>query len=187
MGAAGAEGLWTKGQRDKKHRVKSLQVKGPQGQGKGGDAAGAGTPTAGAKSPRAKGQRDNKQRARSLRTKDLRGQGKVGNAAGADTPTVVAGAPTGAVGAPTGVDEHQHDKEHQVKNSQANAEPGSTTFRMTSDYGMAGNNLDVAQRKKLNGSLPHASLGVTDVLSSASCGPETVSYTHLTLPTILLV
>ena len=71
------------------------------------------------------------------------------------------GAPaTGAAGDP------------RAKNLQANAVPGSTTLRMTSDNETARFYLDVTLRKKLNGSLPRVSLGATDVLSSASCGPE---------------
>ena len=95
-----------------------------------------------------------------------------GDAAGAGAPTVAAGAPTGAVGNPTGADKHQYDKKQQAKNLQANAVPGSTTLRMTSDNELARFYLDVTLRKKLNGSLPRVSLGATDVLSSASCGPE---------------
>ena len=60
----------------------------------------------------------------------------------------------------------------RAKNLQANAVPGSTTLRMTSDNELARFYLDVTLRKKLNGSLPRVSLGATDVLSSASCSPE---------------
>ena len=55
---------------------------------------------------------------------------------------------------------------------QADAVPQSTTLRMTTDDELARSYLYVTQCIMLNGSSPRVSLGATDVLSSASCGPE---------------